>query len=76
MTRTERKPLLELGTKPFCLRLADEGAGKRREGEVEVGAALVADDQPAEASQPGQRALSSTLANLGGVDRDWVTKRA
>src|SRR3954447_14273127 len=45
---------LELGTKPSDLVEADEGAGERGEGEVEVDTALVADGQAAEACQPGQ----------------------
>ena len=35
----------------------DEGAGQRREGEVDVRAAFVADGQAAESSQPRQRTL-------------------
>ena len=51
------RALLELGTKPFQLSLADEGAGEGGEGEVEVGASLVADGEAAEPGQPRQGPL-------------------
>lgn len=37
--------------------MVGEGASERGEGEVEVGAALVADGEAAKAGQPGQRSL-------------------
>src|SRR5512147_99523 len=37
---------------------ADERSGNEREGEMDVGPALVADGQAAKASEPGQRALN------------------
>lgn len=49
--------LLGAGTKPFCLSMADEGAGKRGESEMEVSTALIADGQSAESGQPRQPAL-------------------
>ncbi len=49
--------MLESGTKPFCLSVADEGAGERGEGEMEVGASLIADGEAAEAGQPSERSL-------------------
>ena len=46
--------VLERLTEPSDLVEADEGAGERGEGPVDVGAAFVADGQAPEADQPGQ----------------------
>lgn len=48
---------LECLTEPLDLVEADEGAAERGEGEVDVGAALVAHREAAEAGEPGQGAL-------------------
>ena len=48
---------LELGTKPPDLPHADDGAGEGCEGEVEVGASLVAYAQAPETGEPGEAAL-------------------
>ena len=63
--------VLERGTKPLSLFAADEGAGKRGEGEVEVGTPLVAYGEAAEAGEPGQGALDDPAVAtkaLAGLD--------
>ena len=50
--------MLERLTKPSLDEApGDEGCGEGQEGEVDVGASLVADDQAPELAEPGQRAL-------------------
>ena len=51
------RPVLGSGAKPPDLPDADDRAGERREGEVDVGAALVADGDAAELGEPSQGAL-------------------
>src|SRR5690242_19652328 len=53
-----RQADLERLTKPSLDEApGDEGCGEGQEGEVDVGASLVADDQAPELAEPGQRAL-------------------
>ena len=49
-----RQSQLELGTKPPDLSHADDGTGEGGEGEMEVGAALVADAEAPETGEPGE----------------------
>src|SRR5579875_2485221 len=55
--RGRRNPHLEHLTKPAQLVEADQSTAEGEEGMMDVGAALVADGQAAEAVEPGQRAL-------------------
>ena len=62
---------LEFLTKPSDLVEADERTGERGEGPVDVGATLVADREPSEAGEPGQRALDHPAVSpeaVGALD--------
>ena len=48
---------LELGTEPSDVAQADDGAGEGCEGEVDVGAPLIADGEAAELGKPSEGAL-------------------